>query len=145
MKTIYANELQEIWEKFIPKSGAADSLQGEMLRVLEKIQFELQDNGMINWNEDFDYFCDFLIENLQKIQGDGYDQLDNALSALRKIKAQGAIAIESNSKEQDMPWLEDGAAMQEDEFYTPVYDTIGLFYKNNPEKITYQHARAISR
>lgn len=143
MKTVYANELNEIWERFIPKKGAATSLQGEMLRELEKMQFEIQDNGMINWDEDYDYFCDFLTKNLKEVSGLTDEQRVTALRAVSKITEQGKMAMESNAEEKDMQWLYND--MMNDEFYAPIYDAIALFYKSNREEIAYKHERTVNR
>ena len=35
-------------------------MQGELLREIEKIRCEAQDNGNINWDDDYSYFCDFI-------------------------------------------------------------------------------------
>lgn len=45
----YFEECRIIWRNFVPKSGQADSLQGEMLRQIEKLRYEAQNNGNINW------------------------------------------------------------------------------------------------
>ena len=57
----YFKECKEVWEKYVPRNGQSEVLQGEMLRQIEKIRLEAQENGNRNWDEDFTYFCDFLI------------------------------------------------------------------------------------
>lgn len=39
-------------------------MQGELLRQIEKLRCEAQDNGNVNWGEDYSYFCDFINETL---------------------------------------------------------------------------------
>ncbi len=41
-----------IWSNYVPKSGQAETLQGEMLRAIEKLADEAQRNGNINFNPD---------------------------------------------------------------------------------------------
>src|SRR4051812_35368862 len=41
-----------IWKTYVPKSGQAETVQGELLRAIEKLADEAQRNGNINFNED---------------------------------------------------------------------------------------------
>jgi hypothetical protein len=53
-----------IWKNLVPKSGQADSVQGEALRAIEKLRWEAQENGNINWDDRFQMFIDFLRQTL---------------------------------------------------------------------------------
>lgn len=63
----YLEECKDIWKNFVPDSGQSDVLQGELLRMVEKLRWEAQNNGNINWNEDFEYFC-FILETSSLIK-----------------------------------------------------------------------------
>jgi hypothetical protein len=39
-----------IWKTYVPKSGQAQTVQGELLRAIEKLADEAQRNGNINFN-----------------------------------------------------------------------------------------------
>ena len=41
-----------IWKTYVPASGQAETVQGELLRAIEKIADEAQRNGNINFNPD---------------------------------------------------------------------------------------------
>ena len=56
----YFEECKFIWQNFVPKSGQARNLQGELLREIENIRCEAQDNGNVNWDDDLTYFCEFI-------------------------------------------------------------------------------------
>lgn len=56
----YLEECKYIWKNLVPKEGQADNLQGELLRQVEKLRYEAQNNGNINWDSDFEFFCEFL-------------------------------------------------------------------------------------
>ena len=43
---------QFIWKTYVPKSGQAETVQGELLRAIEKLADEAQRNGNINFNSD---------------------------------------------------------------------------------------------
>lgn len=52
--------LRWVWKNLVPKSGQSDYVQGEVLRAIEKLRWEAQNNGNINWNEDFEMFGEFI-------------------------------------------------------------------------------------
>jgi hypothetical protein len=49
-----------IWRNLVPKSGQADTVQGELLRAVEKLSWEAQNNGNINWDDRFEMLIEFL-------------------------------------------------------------------------------------
>lgn len=60
----HLEECKYIWANMVPKSGQANNLQGEMLRMAVKLRNEAVNNGNMNWDDNFDYFCKFLKEKL---------------------------------------------------------------------------------
>ena len=53
-----------IWRELVPKSGQSDSVQGELLRAVEKLCWEAQNNGNGNWDSGFERLLDFLDREL---------------------------------------------------------------------------------
>lgn len=54
-----------IWQTFVPASGQAKFVQGELLRAIEKLRDEAQRNGHINFNEKcHQMLIQYLKENL---------------------------------------------------------------------------------
>lgn len=49
-----------IWRNLVPKSGQAETVQGEILRAVEKLSWEAQNNGNANWDDRFEMFIEFL-------------------------------------------------------------------------------------
>ncbi len=49
-----------VWRNLVPKSGQCNTVQGELLRAVEKLRWEAQNNGNINWDDGFASFIDFL-------------------------------------------------------------------------------------
>jgi hypothetical protein len=49
-----------IWNHLVPASGQAATVQGELLRAVEKLSWEAQNNGNGNWDIGFDRLLDFL-------------------------------------------------------------------------------------
>ena len=53
-----------IWHHLVPKSGQSGSVQGELLRAVEKLRWEAQNNGNINWDDGFLALIDYLTKTL---------------------------------------------------------------------------------
>src|SRR5882724_3063320 len=53
-----------IWKTVVPKSGQAPFVQAEILRAIEKLRWEAQGNGNINWDDRFEMLIDYIEEKL---------------------------------------------------------------------------------
>jgi len=49
----WQKQFDELWELLVPGSGHADTVQGEVIRVIGRITNEILDNGGANWDEDY--------------------------------------------------------------------------------------------
>lgn len=58
-----------IWRNLVPKNGQAHTVQGELLRAVEKLRWEAQENGNINWDDGFVILVDFLEQTLNAHAG----------------------------------------------------------------------------
>jgi hypothetical protein len=45
----YFEEARSLWQQYVPARGQADTVQGELLRAVEKLRDEAQRNGNLNW------------------------------------------------------------------------------------------------
>ena len=61
---LYFEEAKAIWQSFVPKSGQADTVQGELLRAVEKFRDEATRNGNGNWDEGFEMLLRYLQKHL---------------------------------------------------------------------------------
>ena len=61
---LYFEEARRIWQDFVPKSGQADTVQGELLRAVEKLRDEAIRNGNGNWDEGFEILLSYLRRKL---------------------------------------------------------------------------------
>ncbi|WP_369937257.1 ankyrin repeat domain-containing protein [Xanthomonas tesorieronis] len=52
---------QELWELLVPSSGAATTVQGEVIRISGRITSELDGNGGANWDAQFARMADALL------------------------------------------------------------------------------------
>jgi hypothetical protein len=60
----YFDEAKRIWKSFVPKSGQSETVQGELLRAVEKLRDEAERNGNMNWDEGFEIFLNYLKSHL---------------------------------------------------------------------------------
>ena len=80
----YIKKANELWETYVPGSGQAATLQGELLREIEALRTEAQENGNINFDEDYAYFCDFILRTLKDARYNRGELSRQELSALHK-------------------------------------------------------------
>jgi hypothetical protein len=64
MDASYAADARRIWQTSVPKRGQADTVQGELLRAVEKLRDETQRNGNANWDEHYERLLAYLREKL---------------------------------------------------------------------------------
>ncbi len=64
----YFEEAKYIWKNYVPKSGQADTVEGELIRAIERLRYEAQNNGNCNWDEGFEFFCHYLWEVLNDVE-----------------------------------------------------------------------------
>ncbi|MCG5213802.1 hypothetical protein [Streptosporangium sp. KLBMP 9127] len=60
----YAEEARRIWKTYVPPRGQADTVQGELLRAVEKLRDEAYRNGNVNWDEHHERLLAYLHEKL---------------------------------------------------------------------------------
>ena len=61
---LYENEARAIWKEFVPQSGQADTVQGELMRAVEKLRDEAIRNGNANWDKGFKILLRYLDQHL---------------------------------------------------------------------------------
>lgn len=55
---------QELWELLVPSSGAASTVQGEVIRISGRVHEELYHNGGANWDSDYNKMAKALVGHL---------------------------------------------------------------------------------
>ncbi|MFQ8922891.1 MAG: hypothetical protein ACLR60_13430 [Clostridium paraputrificum] len=145
-KQFYLNECKFIWKNYVPKNGQAKFLQGELLRELEKLRCEAQDNGNINWDEDFSYFCDFIRESLCTEDIFSKIEKEKISLALTHIKTCGDYArrfYDGEILEHDVDV--NRLAYIGDNLYDIVADAIGFLQMKINKPIPYKYNEMIKR
>ena len=142
----YFDECKYIWKNYVPKSGQANNLQGELLREIEEIRCEAQDDGNINWDDDHSYFCDFISKKLSEQSIFSSIEKEEITLIMSYLKECGMYAQKFNSgiipeNEVDI----DKIAYTNDNLYDIICDKIGQLQKENSEPIPYEKNNAIKR
>jgi hypothetical protein len=47
----YREEAGRLWRTYVPARGQAETVQGELIRAVEKLRDEAQRNGNVNWGK----------------------------------------------------------------------------------------------
>ena len=61
--TRYASWRQQFdgfWDELVPESGPATTIQGEVIRIIGRLRYELMNNGGVNWDDRFQQMLDAL-------------------------------------------------------------------------------------
>ena len=118
-----------IWKNYVPNDGQSNVLQGELLRAVEKLRYEAQNNGNINWDDNFEYFCDFLQKTLCE---------QNIYTDEEKEKFKLILKFLKNSGIENTVYVYDN-------LYDILADAVGKFFECYPEPILYEINPSIYR
>jgi hypothetical protein len=101
-----------IWRHLVPRSGQALTVQGELLRAVEKLRWEAQGNGNINWNEHFEKLIDFLHAHLVAREALTVEMTLSILADLARLRNflpvdQLEDPLEDHSQAEMLPYVDD--------------------------------------
>jgi hypothetical protein len=113
-----------IWRNLVPHRGQASTVQGELLRAVEKLRWEAQENGNINWDEGFLMLLDFLGKHLA---GHG---IEADLARLREFLP--AAQLDDDADRGSLPCVEDA-------LYNRLEAAVVAFARAHPQLLP--HAR----
>lgn len=125
----YLSYCKDVWSMFIPSSGQASCLQGELLRELNVIHREAVENDNKNFDWQCEFFCIFIYDSLETYT----DLLDEDLYKLKLILdyflACGKYAKDFyDGKIPLNAFNENMLAYKDDNLYDMVADAIGLMH-----------------
>ena len=82
----YLEECRNIWRDFVPESGQSDTVQGELLRAVEKLRDEAIRNGNGNWDEGFRILLSYLRQHLLDAAVFSPDQIQRSNVILKRLR-----------------------------------------------------------
>ncbi|WP_166821930.1 ankyrin repeat domain-containing protein [Thalassoroseus pseudoceratinae] len=57
---------EELWELLVPSSGPAATVQGEVIRIAGRIRRELDGNGGVNWDAEYNKMADAFLKCIEQ-------------------------------------------------------------------------------
>jgi hypothetical protein len=82
----FFEEAGHLWRNFAPARGQADTVQGELIRAVEKLRDEAQRNGNINWDDGHQILAAYVRDTL--LNSGLFDE-----NALREIESDVARVL----------------------------------------------------
>ena len=119
-----------IWKTLVPKSGQAQFVQAEILRAIEKLRWEAQGNGNINWDDRFDMLIDYTEEKLASqecFSSAAKASIRDDLSRLRGFTPVNETTDASN--------LAAHGPCTDDELYDRLTEHLIVYCRNHPQLI----------
>lgn len=116
-----------IWNNLVPQSGQSSTVQGELLRALEKLRWEAQENGNINWDEGFVILLAFLERHLLGHPGFSSAERETIQCDLSRLR--NFLPVEEFDDEDDagsLPYVED-------DLYDRIEGFVVAFARANPQ------------
>jgi hypothetical protein len=65
----YFAEARSLWQRYVPARGQADTVQGELIRAVEKLRDEARRNGNLNWCSDYVLLAGYIKVHLTESGG----------------------------------------------------------------------------
>jgi hypothetical protein len=117
-----------LWRNLVPKSGQCDTVQGELLRAVEKLSWEAQENGNVNWDSGFDLFVAFLRYHLRSLalSAETRNSLEQDLLRLSEFLPVGEL--EDDAQLEQLPCVDEGV-------YDRMTSHVVEFCRQNPRLI----------
>jgi hypothetical protein len=118
-----------IWKTLVPKSGQAAFVQPEILRAIEKLRWEAQTNGNINWNDRFEMLIDFIEEKLTSqpcFSNEALASVRNDLNRLRHFRPVAELTDDSQIAE--LPYIDD-------DLYDRLTGHLITYCRNHPQLV----------
>lgn len=131
----FIEECEYIWNNLVPSEGKAESLQGELLRLIEKLAYEIQFKGSVSWGVAFEDDCNFIKDSLVKSEYLSDKDKEDALNAIGEIRivAREQYNINTNQTSEIMSY-----DIKYNILFDVIRNLIGKMHKKANKLISYQ-------
>lgn len=95
-KQEYFEKAAFLWQTYVPRTGQADTVQGELIRAVENLRDEAQRNGNANWDKGHIILARYIESTLL---GSGIftaQQNENILSDIGKLLDRTTLCLEDD-------------------------------------------------
>ncbi len=92
----YTDVAKFIWKEYVPKRGQSKTVQGEMLRAVEKLRDEAQRNGNINFNDNHKRLAGYVQDTLSASGLFDNETIKQIKADIKKISAKTRPYLEDD-------------------------------------------------
>lgn len=82
----WERQFEELWALLVPSSGAAETVQGEVIRITGRIRDEWLRNGGTNWDADYKKMADAFLAHICSGAAISGDERAEAVSLIADVK-----------------------------------------------------------
>ena len=83
--TTWQKQHEELWNMLVPGKGAANTVQGEMIRIVGKVLHEILDNGGMNWDGEYRKMLKAMAEYFHMADGMSAELVKEACSLIQRV------------------------------------------------------------
>ncbi len=86
--TEWRKQYSELWDLLVPGAGRAEFVQGEAIRLVGKLSYEVIDMGCCNWDDDFKKLPEaylLLISYGEKLDDKEYENVKSIMNDIKKL------------------------------------------------------------
>lgn len=98
----WQKQFDELWNLLVPGNGHAATVQGEVIRIIGKITYEVLDNGGINWDDEYKKLIDALCVYFEMFSS---ETAERACSLAKKITSQSNESTLYSLTELAVKWV----------------------------------------
>lgn len=91
--TTWQKQHEELWELLVPGRGAAQTVQGEVIRITGKVARELLDNGGGNWDIQFQKMVDGYFKYIQQENQLSMEEIEELTIITNEVKSKNSENI----------------------------------------------------
>ena len=100
----YQAEYEELWDRFVPVSGQANTVQGELVRVIGKLADQYYRNGRSNWDRGFRMLTNILYRHLRDPAVFSQEVLHEIQRDIAAIRAWGSGELQLPYTDEEDPF-----------------------------------------
>ena len=90
----WEDQHQELWATLVPSSGAASTVQGEVIRITGRVANEIEGNGGGNWDADYRKMTRALLTHLASGASLPPEDLDRAAKLVSEVRTRDEAAAD---------------------------------------------------
>lgn len=90
----WQDQHEELWALLVPSSGAATTVQGEVIRISGRIANEVEGNGAVNWDAEYKAMARAFLSHLSEGSALPAPELEEASRLVAHVRSEDGASIE---------------------------------------------------